>query len=431
MTRAYSPFSDGAVRWSILACLIGFGGFLLWAAVAPLEEGVTASGQIVLRDDRKTIQHFEGGIIRRLYVSEGDRVEQGAVLLELEPLQSEAARDELAQQLLVQQATLARLQAVRDGDDAPDFSLLDADGVDGALRDDIVTRQRELFRQQTSAHEAELSVLRARREALTRRIADLGGELAATRSALEVAERDLRLREDMMGEGLETIGNVQTLQREVASYRGELSRLTGDQNAARASITETDGQIAELQARLARDIGTQMVEAQANAMAAAERLRGTEDRLARTVIRAPQAGQVFNLGFKTVGGVVRQGEPIMDIVPETDDLLVAVRLRPTDRDAVSPGQRVEAQLTAYKSFIVPRLPGEVMGVSADLKQDEASRSYYYEARILLDRTEGGQELAVLPGMPVEAFIASGRRRTMLDYLLEPILGTLRRGARMG
>jgi multidrug efflux pump subunit AcrA (membrane-fusion protein) len=130
---------------------------------------------------------------------------------------------------------------------------------------------------------------------------------------------------------------------------------------------------------------------------------------------------------------VRQGEPIMEIVPSGADLIANLRLRPTDRDAVSPGQEVEAQLTAYKSFIAPRLPGTVIGVSADLIEDPATQTYYYEARVSLDT--GGlapdTRVEVIPGMPVDAYIHSGQKRTTLDYLFEPIMATMRRGSRMG
>ncbi|WP_031551744.1 HlyD family type I secretion periplasmic adaptor subunit [Parvularcula oceani] len=427
-----SPLSDRSVRWSALACAVGFGGFLLWAGIAPLEEGVTASGQIVVEDDRKAVEHYEGGIIRALYVGEGDMVEAGEVLLELEPLQSEAARDELAQELAVQTATLERLTALRAGRDSASFEALEGIPVEAAVREDIRARQQALFDQQRAARDAELEVLTSRRASLEGRADDLRGQIQATEAALASAREDLALRREMLAERLETIGNVQRLQREVSGLESDLARLTGSRNEALAGIRQAEDEITQARARLAEETGREIVQAQAGALAARERLRGTEDRLARTVIRAPISGAVLNLDVSTIGGVVRQGEPIMEIVPSSAELIASVRLSPTDRDAVSPGQAVEAQLTAYKSFIAPRLPGQVIGVSADLVEDPATRTYYYEARLALDAEELDPEarIEIIPGMPVDAFIASGRSRTLLDYVFEPVSATLSRGSRM-
>ncbi|MBB4658683.1 HlyD family type I secretion periplasmic adaptor subunit [Parvularcula dongshanensis] len=432
MTAPRGPFADRTIRYSMLACALGFGGFIFWSAVAPLEEGVTASGQVVVRDDRQRVQHYEGGIIRELYVREGQSVEAGDVLLELEPLQSQASRDELAQDLAINTASLARLAALRSAGDEPDFSSLGGIGLPEGVRDEIEARQSTLFEQQRAARDAEIGVLQARRASLVGRVSDLRGQIDATENALASGREDLKLRRELLEQRLETIGNVQRLSREVASLAGELSRLAGARNEAQGAIAETDDQIAEARARFLEQTGREVVEAQSRALAARERLRGTEDRLARTTIKAPIAGAVLNLAVSTVGGVVRQGEPIMEIVPRDSALIASIRLSPTDRDSVTAGQSVEAQLTAYKSFRAPRLPGEVVGVSADLVEDPVTRTHYYEARVVLDAShlDPAARIEVLPGMPVEAFIASGRSRTFLDYVFEPIRATMSRGSRM-
>ena len=434
MSAPARPLGDRGVLVSALACAVGFGGFLVWSMTAPLDEGVHASGQIVVRDDRKQVQHYEGGIIAALLVREGQRVEAGEVLVELEPLQSEAARDELAQELAVQTATLERLSALRSGRDAPGFSALSGIDLDAGVRDEIRTRQMALFQQQRAAHEATQDLLSTRKRTLEGRAEDLRGQIGATRAALASGRDDLALRRELLEERLETIGNVQAIEREVSRLEADLSRLVGARNEAVSGIEEADDEIRRADADLMERTGREVVEAQARALAARERLRGTEDRLARTVIRAPIAGEVLNLEFATVGGVVRQGEPIMEIVPTSGALIAEVRLAPTDRDAVSPGQKVEAQLTAYKSFVPSaRMDGEVIGVSADLIEDPATATYYYEARVALDADDLDpiDRVQVIPGMPVDAFISSGRSRTFLSMVAEPITETMRRGLRAG
>ena len=433
MSAPPRPLADRAVRLCAFACAAGFGGFFVWAVIAPLAEGVNASGQIVVQDDRKTVQHFEGGIIRELMVSEGDRVEAGQTLLILEPLQSEAQRDEIAQELAVQTASIERLSALRADREKPGFAGLDAIDIDPTVREAIRARQAALFAEQAAARDAEVEVLTTRRATLEGRASDLEGQIRATEAALRSGREDLALRRQLLAERLETVGTVSALEREVSRLEADLSRLRGSRNEAVSGIQETTDQIRQAEAAFAERAGREILEAQARSLGARERLRSTQDRLARTVITAPIAGEVLNLAFATVGGVVRQGDPIMEIVPQSGSLVANLQLQPIDRDAVVPGQMVEAQLTAYKGFVASaRLDGEVIGVSADLLTDPVSGVPYYEARVRLttDGLDPADGIVIIPGMPVDAFIASGRSRTMMSYMLEPITQTLRRGSQM-
>lgn len=400
------PLADRSILWSMIAFAVGIGGFFLWAALAPLEEGVTASGQVVVQNDRKVIQHLEGGIVGTLYVAEGDRVAQGDLLVALRPLQSEAARDELAYDVGALAASEARLKALKAGLDEIDWSSLETLQLKPSVYEDIRVRQQALFVEQRQAHASEIEVLQQRRTTLEGRVTDAASELAAVRSALSSARADLERRSSLLGERLETINNVAQLEREVASLEGDVARLEGQRNEALANIRETDESIAEVRAKFAESISRELVDAQTRYLAARERLRRTEDRLARTLIRAPRSGEVLNLAVTTIGGVVGPGEPIMEIVPSTDQLIALVRLRPNDRDAVAPGQEVEAQITAYNSFTTPRLKGQVLGVSADLVEDPASRTTFYEARVVLDASDvpPSTQILLIPGMPVETFI---------------------------
>lgn len=427
-----SAFNDRSIRYSVLAIIVGFGGFLIWGLIAPLAEGVTAHGQIVVQDNRKEVQHLEGGMISALHVKEGQKVAEGDILLELAPLQSESARDELAQELAVQSASLIRLNALRNEEKSVNFDKLAEIGIDEATRTDIVERQTSLFNQQRNSLSAELSVLQSRRNSLRTRRQDLVSEVDATERALIVAREDLALRRELLAEKLETIGNVSQIEREVSSLEAELSRLQGERNQALKNGEEVINQIREAKAQFQEQVGRELLEAQARGLAARERLLALDDRLARTVVRAPQSGTVLNLAYSTIGGVVSPGNTIMEIVPDNDDLIVNARLSPTDRDAVQPGQAVKAQLTAYKSFKVERLDGVVVNVSADLKQDEVNGAYFYETRIQLDASTLDPEsrIQIIPGMPVDTFIASGNRRSFFDYVFEPIRTTIERGTRM-
>ncbi|MEM9838111.1 MAG: HlyD family type I secretion periplasmic adaptor subunit [Pseudomonadota bacterium] len=428
-----STLSDRSVFLSAVGCAVGLGGFLLWAGFAGLDEGVTASGFVVVENDRKVVQHLEGGIVRTLSVIEGQRIEKGETLLTLEPVQSEAARDETAYEAGFVEASLARLEALRTEQPQPDWSDLEAMNLSATVFAGLVERQTTLFTQQRETQTNSIQRLESRSASLEGRARDLRIQITATESAIDSARRDLNRRRALLDERLETIGNVEQLEREVASLESELARLQGDRNLALSEITETNKAIAETSAAFVEEISQELVDLQAQSLVVRERLRSTEDRLARTLVTAPQAGEVLNLAVTTVGGVVLPGEPIMEIVPNKDELIALVRLRPLDRDAVRQGQEVEAQLTAYNTFTTPRIKGEVIGVSADLIEDPITQTSYYEARIVLDRETllASDDIQLVPGMPVDAFIKSGEKRTFLDYVLQPIVSTLSKGARMG
>ncbi|MEM7519360.1 MAG: HlyD family efflux transporter periplasmic adaptor subunit, partial [Planctomycetota bacterium] len=250
-----------------------------------------------------------------------------------------------------------------------------------------------------------------------------------TREALRVAREDFQMKSQSLTEQLETVSNVQRAEREVLTLDAEMARLQSDRNLARRQAQEAGDQIRELETRTRRTVEEEASEAARTVLALTERLEANDDRLERTLLRAPIAGTVLGLEANTIGGVVRPGEPVMEIVPTDGRLIALVRLPPTDREAVRPGQDVKAQLSAYKQYRVPRIDGEVLSVSADLQDDPVTGESFYEARVVLDpeTLTGLPSVELVPGLPVEAFIASGRRRTFLDYMFEPIASSVRRG----
>lgn len=420
---------DSSTFWAFLVCFLGIGGFLVWAIFAPLAQGVIASGQIVVEDNRKTVQHLEGGIIRKLHVREGDIVQEGDVLVELEQVSSLASRDEIAKDLAAQLGSIARLSALMEGTDEPNFASLTRVPVAPAIRQEIIARQYALFRQQKESHETELSVLRAKRTTLLTRQNDVSGQIDAVNRSLAVAREDLARKRTYLEKGWTTIDQMQAVQREVANLEAEVSRLTASQNDARVTAREVTEELKNAEAQFRSQISADLVEARQRSLVNEERLAATQDVLKRTVITAPRSGKVLNKSFSTIGGVVRPGDPIMEIVPESVDLIASVQILPTDRDAVKQGQKVEAQLSAYKQWDVPRINGEVLSISADLKQIPETGMSYYEAKILLDMDtlEANLPVELLPGLPVEAFINSGQKRTFAGMVMEPLTKTVSKG----
>ncbi|MEM7740685.1 MAG: hypothetical protein AAF225_07780, partial [Pseudomonadota bacterium] len=329
MREVQTILNDPLIRLCAIACAAGFGVFLLWSAFAPLDEGVVASGQLVVRGERKSIAHFEGGIVQSIHVSEGQRVEQDERLLTLEPVQSEAERDEIAQSLFSAQASLARLRALREGSEPP-FEGVTTEIARGTA-DDILAQQRRLFFQQKAALDAELAFLATQRETAEGRASDLDRQLAVVNANLAVARKDLLRRRSGLAEQLDTIDNVQRAERDVFALEAESARLTTERNLAQRHVLETDSQAQELRSRTQRERETEAAEAAAMALAFQERLEANDDRLDRTVITAPLSGLVLGLNANTIGGVVRPGEIVMEIVPDDGSLIALLRIMPIDR----------------------------------------------------------------------------------------------------
>jgi HlyD family type I secretion membrane fusion protein len=431
-TKKAKPFTDKPTFWSGMACLVGVGGFMIWGAFAPLSEGVTSAGQIVVEDNRKVVQHLEGGIIRVLNVQEGDIVSEGDILIELEQVASLAQRDEVANELAIQLASVERLTALINNEPQPDFENIKTLPVPEAVMSDIIFRQEALYIQQKASLESEVSVLSAKRNTLKARERDLSNQISAVERSLLVASQDLANKRKWLAQKLETIDRVQAVEREVSNLEAELSRLITEQNQARITAREVSEEIKSVRAQALASQSAELLEAKRLASTAQERLSASQDILSRTVIKAPRSGKVLNLVFNTIGGVVSPGEPVMEIVPDTSGLIAEVRINPTDRDAVQAGQIVKAQLSAYKLWRTPRIDGEVVSISADLIEEPETGLTYYEARILLDREtlKSEYDVNIIPGMPVEAFIDSGIRRTFFDIILEPISSTIERGTKV-
>ena len=426
-----SPSKDKTVARMGLACLIGFGSFCAWGAFAPLEEGVAAAGQVIVESNRQVIQHLEGGIVGEISVREGQWVEKGETLFTLERTASLAGRDQVIQEYAALAASTARLQALLDGDSQPDFSLLTDLEIGEQERADIISRETSLFNQQRSALAADIAVLRSRSNAASKSKTAQTAQIEIAERALATARGELDLMLDMQSRQLVRADEVSQAQRLVSTLEGDIARLQAERSAATSTELDLAAQINQTRAQFSEELSSSFLEVRAALLTAEERLSAAQNVLDRAVISAPVAGEVLNLEFTTIGGVVRPGEAIMEIVPNIGEVTASVRIRPTDRSTVYEGQTVRTAFTSFSSWSTPRIDGEIIDVSADLKTDPATSASYYEARILVpaDQMSRIENVEVIPGMPVDVFIYSGKSRTMFDYLFEPIRESMFRGLR--
>jgi HlyD family secretion protein/epimerase transport system membrane fusion protein len=421
----------GPQRAGFLLIVIFMGGFTLWGLTAKLAGGAIAPGIISPDGSRRTVQHLEGGIIASLKVRDGDKVTANQPLVMLERVQVETVLNSQLNQYYTLLALQARLRAEQNNareitfpDELRETQL----GPELAM---IIEGQRTIFATRRAAHEMRREVLAQRIEQSLQQINALEAQAKSAVAQLGFIAQELDDKRHLFSKALIRKPDLLALERAQASIEGERGEYRGMVARAEQQIGETRSQLLQLDAERADQISDQLDKARVELAAVTERVQVSRDVLARTSVTAPISGTVVNLRFKTVGGVIRAGEPIVDIVPDEERLLIEARVSPTDIDVVHPGLAAQVHLTAFSKRAMPRIDGVVRSVSADRLVDPESSTAYYMARVEVDRSEMeqlGSLVVLVPGMPAEVLIVT-QERTMIDYLIEPFRDAWRRSFR--
>lgn len=402
---------------------MGFGGFLAWAALAPLDEGVPSHGIVSLDTKRKSVQHLSGGVIREVLVKEGELVKEGQALMQLDDVTLKSNVTALRQRYLGLRAVESRLLAEQQGSDRihlhPD--------VKGAQQDPMVLNQVHIQEQ----------LIRSRRTGLQAELRGVEESIQGQQGSLQAYDSMLRSRTSQLALLDEELKNTQELVKDGYAPRNrqlELERMRADTNASVAelqgNITRARQTIAELRQRaLARqqdyrkEVETQLTEVTREVQGDGEKLLALQADLARTVLKAPASGQVMGLMTQTVGGVIQPGQKVMDIVPENEPLLLEARIEPQLIDKVRTGLPTDIRFNAFAHSPQLVVAGEVQSISNDLLTEQQGSAVisYYLARVKVTpdglKTLGKHQLQ--PGMPAEIVIRTGER-SMLTYLVGPL-----------
>ena len=426
--RCGSPLALGYATLALL--VLGLGG---WGSLATLSGAVVASGRIEVEQSRQVVQHPDGGLVAELAVREGDRVAEGALLVRLDA-------SALASELAIVEAELheimarrARLEAERDGAGAlaPHPALAEA----AARRPEVaelVAGQASLLAARAEAAAREAERLERRRAQVALQIDGIAAQEAALAVQLALIGDELAGQRSLLDRGLAEAGRVQALDREAARLRGSLGELVAARGAAGERIAEIDLEILRLGDRLREEAIAGLRDIHLRERELAERRAALRLRLERLEIRAPVAGAVLALAVSGPGAVVRPAEPVAQIVPGDRPLVVAARIRATDVDQVWPGQSVTLRLPVFDRQLAPVVAGRVARLSADAFADERTGQAFYRAEIVLDAGAEAQlaGLALVPGMPVEAYLRTGAQ-SPLAYLVQPLAAYLARALREG
>ncbi|MEZ5775710.1 MAG: HlyD family type I secretion periplasmic adaptor subunit [Hyphomicrobiaceae bacterium] len=416
--------------WLITAVLVlGFGG---WAATVRLSGGAVAPGIISPEGSRRTVQHLEGGIIARLMVRDGDEVTKGQPLVEMQSLEARATHDSLVKQHRMLRLMVLRLTGERTG-----FTTLplpsDMPADDPAVIE-ALSGQQGLMDARWRAYHKRHDIVADRIDQLKEQIRGYEAQEASTERQLALIADELQSKRALFKKGLTTKPALRQLERAEAEIEGRRGEYRASIAHAREQIAEAQMQAELLEAERIDQIASDLEKAKLDLMTTEERLRTSADVLARTLISAPVSGRIVELRYKTEGGVVAPGAPIMDIVPEEEVLLIDARIAPADIDVIHAGLAAQVQLTAYSSRTTPRVTGTVRSISADRLVDERTGQAYFLARIEVDRAdlarigETGHQVELKPGMAAEVLIVTGER-TLVQYVFEPFMDALWRSFR--
>ncbi|MCB2081855.1 MAG: HlyD family type I secretion periplasmic adaptor subunit [Rickettsiales bacterium] len=415
----------GPVRFGVLLFLFVFVFIGGMSAVAPIDTAAVAHGRVVLEKNRKVIQHLEGGIVSEILVREGDEVLAGQSLVRLNDISAKARLDILTSQLRVARATEGRLLAERDNQAAISFHQGLMESKDNPEVAQVIDAQQRLFVSRRKALIGQINVLKQRIAQLNDEISGLQAQEVAAGKQLTLISAEVSDVEKLVDKGLAQKPRLLALQRQSAELEGLKGELQARIARAEQNIAENEMQMINLQNQNLSDVLAQLRETQAQIADLEERIRAAEDVFSRIVITAPQSGVVQNLKVHTVGGVVSPGQPVMEIVPTDDKLVVEARVRPQDIDVVHAGLPARMRLLAFKMRKVPVVDGEVTQISPDINVDTVTGDQFYKALVevdgkTLDNLKELEGLELKAGMPVDVLIVTGRK-TPLRYLFDPLV----------
>lgn len=419
LARLANPSRPAKIGIAVLLLFVAV--LAAWGALAPLSGAAIAGGNLQVEGRRQSVQHPYGGVVKRLLVREGDSVVKGQVVLLLSETEPRAQLDVLLVEDAALKATEVRLIAERDGVAAPSFDAVLDEHRSSRAAVQAVASERAIMTARRRQHESETGALR-------QRIAQLEEQIRGSSARLEGAERqgasvgeELAGARQLAASGFTPKTRVLALERSAAQFDADRGSALADIAKARQAIGEAEIEIAKLERQRTTEITNELRTTQAKIAQLGPKIDAARDVLERTQVIAPATGAVVGLAVFTEGGVVQPGARLLDVVPSDNPLIVEARLRLSDVNEVSPGRSADVRLTSIPRNERPTIRGEVMTVSADKLTDERSGQGYYSIQVRLDADDVKKaKLDLQAGMPAEIVMPT-RARTLVDYLVSPLL----------
>lgn len=432
MSNSFSariPVTIGVVALAILV-----GGFGSWATLAELSGAVVSSGRIEVDQNRQIVQHPDGGVVSEIAVDEGDLVQQGDLLIRLDPTMLQSELSIIEGQLFEVMARRGRLEAEQSQAAEIEFDPLLLE--QGAMQPDVqelIDGQQNLFVARKVSVANEVEQLRKRRLQTEEQLVGIAAQIKAIDDQTQLLESELTSQKRLLDQGLAQTARVLSLQRESASLLGDRGELVAAEAQSEGRITEIDIEILKLDSRQREEAISQLRDIGANELRLKEQRRSILEQLSRLDIRAPVSGVVYGLTIFAERSVIRPADPLLYLIPQDRPLVIAAQVPTIHIDKLLLGQDVTLRFAALDQRTTPELFGKVVKISADAFEDQQTRASYYRTEIVLkdgelERLPEGTTL--IPGMPVEAFIRTADR-TPLAYLTKPLTDYFAKAFREG
>lgn len=416
----------GDIRTGATIAFLFFVVLLGWAAFAPLDAGVYATGSVAVSGNRQSVQHREGGVVTALNVREGQRVRAGEVLVEMAAPDLRATERALTSEYLNLVAQRARLLAERAGSGRvappPEFAGLSI--ADRELAVQAMRLQQAQLQARMGSMSAQQSVLGQRSRQLGEQQTGYAQQRASFREQQRILEDEIRGLKELEAKGFASTNRIRALERAQEELRGREAAMAAEIARAGEGMGESRMQSLSLRRGTLEEIATELRDTQARISEVLPRLIAAREQLQRSRVRAPASGQVVGLSVFTVGGVVAPGQTLMDIVPDDRLLVIQAQVAPGDADDLYLGQKAQVRFVSVNDRTLPLLEGRLRTISADSFTDEATGRTFFRAEIEVPPTELAKVRGAIgqgqlrPGLPVEIVLAV-RKRTALQYILEP------------
>ncbi|MCH8500112.1 MAG: HlyD family type I secretion periplasmic adaptor subunit [Marinobacter sp.] len=408
-------------RALLYLCALTLFALLIWAAFAQLDEVTRGDGRVIPTSQLQVIQSQDGGVVRSIMVREGQLVEAGQPLLQLDQTRFLADVRERRARIMSLEAETARLRALTE------MQPLNMPPELSELMPQLVEDQRQLYESSLSELNEQLLALDEQRVQRQQELREFQAAARQSRNVRTLAQQELDTTRPLLRSGAVSEIDILRLEREISRASGDIERAEAQIQRAEAAIREVDIRKREAQLSMVNRWRSQLAEAQVTLQALREEEAGLADRVQQTEIRAPVAGIVQRLYVSTIGGVVMPGRELIEIVPIDDQLIIEARIAPNDIAFLRPGLPAVIKLSAYDFNIFGGLSAELEHISADTITDERDNTFYL-VRLRTLSNELAGDLPIIPGMTAQVDIVTGRK-TVMAYLLNPVLRATREAMR--
>jgi HlyD family secretion protein len=413
----------------IMTIVIAFGGFFGWAYSAELGSAAVALGTVIVDSKRKTISHLEGGMLDRLLVQEGDDVKVGQPLIRLDDTKARSELQSLQSRRIGLIAKLARLRAEQAGE--AQITFPENFGGPGDVAAENAVKAESIFFQKRSAQKiSRTDVQKKTIEQYTEQAKSSTLQIIATDRQTELITEQRNAIASLVAKGFAQKSKLTEIDTKLSELAGRRGEYTGDKAKAEQAKAGAEFALIGIESDVQSEIAGEITTNQTDLADTEERIVAAKDVMRRVEIRSPQAGIVANIRLRTPGGVVAAGEPLLDIVPENEPLVVEMKISPRDVDSVAMGAQAQIRLTAYNQRSLTPLDGKISYIAADQVIDEKTDTAYFVARaeIMPKSLAANPSVKLYPGMPAEVIIVHKARKA-IDYIISPISDSLNRAFR--